>query len=176
MAKDKNKSFEDKSIEELEREVNRRKKEKAAKCSHQNKKGEFIIYPLGENIFECENCGDRFSMEKIGNGELRAAINTLHNAINQVRIMSNLNKEKDVAISRVLGVLNFDIKEVQEFYERIVRKKGKDKNKRDRRKHKHNNQNNDGFGGYSYGGSLSFIRSGKGNGNKKKKQSQHRYF
>lgn len=152
---------------ELRREIRLREKEIIADCSHQDRKGNFTIHPIGSGIYECEECGEKFSMDKVGNKEIQAAIQTIHNAINQIRILADLRKPKDVVISKTVGALNFDVKEIAELYERIVRRKGKENknHKRDRRKKFLDSQ--DSLGDYE--NDLTFIRRHK----KEKKRNSY---
>lgn len=147
------------SIEEERRKLEKKRKKIMIPCTHSSKKGN----PKGTmegNKFTCELCGATFSITKISMDELHEAASTLHNAINQIKLMSD-NPEQDSSLIDVLGNTDFNINEVVSLY-RNMTQSGK-------KKKKNKNRNRDGRGangGYTNGQAISFVDGGYG---KKKK-------
>jgi len=128
------KSFRDKiaAIEKAEAEVKKERKKIVVQCSHQNSKGKMKIYHIGNSNFKCKYCGEVFSMKPVSMGELKSAVETLHNVIQQMRAFSD--PESDMRFIEHLGEMDFNIEELPAVYDRInslMSKKKKNKNNND---------------------------------------------
>lgn len=136
---------------ELEREIKKKKTEIMIKCSHQKENGKLKIYPLNEKgDYKCKKCGEEFNMNSIARSEIEDAIETIHNAIQQIR--SFARPEEDFKLIRDLGALDFNLRETGELYDRVVNLYGKGK------KNKNKNHDRDDFG-LSGHNALNFIGS-----------------
>lgn len=167
MAKDYEKDNDE--IYQLEKKVRDLKKKKVSKCNHRKPNGKLALRLLVDGRFECKRCGEVFSMDQIKKRDIDNALMVVHDMINQTRCLTNPDKQRDVRISEDLGVLNFDLKESAELYERIVRKAGNNRDQDRDRDRNRNRDDRDGFGLYSPL-SLSGNRGGgkKDGGGKKK--------
>ena len=152
--KKQNNLFRDKlnQIEQASREMEKERKKIVVECAHQNEKGKLKIYPIGENgMYQCKYCKAKFNMMPIPTSTLGDALETVHNAIQQIRCLSDVNE--DYKMIKLLGSLDFNLQETQELYTRIVSVYG---NGHTKNKNKKNKNREDGFGGYG-SGQLSFI-------------------
>lgn len=173
-SRDREKGFDkDKDREEIYqiRKVLREKEKRiVSKCNHRKNggTGKLAIRPMSNGLFECKRCGEEFSMEIVKRKEVDIALKVIHDMINQTRCLTDNEKHRDSRISENLGILNFDVKEAAELYDRIVRKKGEGEN-RDRDRDR--DGKNDGFGLYSQ---LS-LSNRAGDGKKDKKDRKRGY-
>lgn len=110
-------------------------------CSHTNSNGKLKVDFLGRDLCRCKKCGCEFSFEQIDNDELKSAIRTLHNAINQIKAMSD-DPEKESSVIEQLGNLDYNLKEMKELYNKTI-----NDNVRGGKKKKKNRDNN-AFGSY----------------------------
>jgi len=144
-------------IKELQKEAEKERRKAIIECAHQNEKGKLKIHPVNEKgDYECKYCEEQFNMNSISRSNIEDAIETMHNAIQQIRCFSD--PEDDAKLVRLLGELDFNMQEVGELYERIVNLYGKNKKKNRGDKYK----DHDSFGSYG-ASSLSFIGGGKKN-------------
>lgn len=160
MGKKSGKLFKEKinRIEQARKAMEKESKRLVVECSHQNENGKLKLYPVSDHgDYECKYCHTRFNMNKINFNDLKSSIEVVHNAIQQIRCYSDSDSEKDAQLIRVLGELDFNVHEVAELYDRIVRVYGKGNGKK---KH-HNRDSNDGFGGFGSAASISFIGGNK---------------
>lgn len=147
-------------IEQVRKELEKERKKIVVECAHQNEKGKLKIFPVNEHgEYECKYCKARFNMEPIKEGRLHESIKTVHDAIQQIRCYSDI--DRDDKLIRVLGELDYNLQETEELYKRTTdhfgRGNGKNKNK-----NKDKNRGDD-FGGYG-SGNISFIGGGGGKG------------
>ena len=136
-----------KSIEQLQRELSRAKRRVFVECSHKSHKGKFKISPINEHgDYRCLLCHDEFNMNAIPREELRDAVITLHNAIQQIRLYAISEDEKKI---EELGNLDFQNQEILDIYMKAM----------DQLKQMRGNRRSqyDDFG--SYGSDFSFIQS-----------------
>lgn len=167
----KNKEFEKErnDLYELRRQLREKEKRIVSRCSHRKKSGKLALRVLSDGRFECKRCGETFSMEQIPGRDISNALRVVHDMINQIRCLTDPDRERDVRISEALGILNFDIKEAAELYERIVRKNSEDREDRDDRFEGREEREREPFGGF---GALSFSYEG----GKKEKKKKHGYY
>lgn len=103
-------------------------------CSHTNAKGKLKVKFMDNNLVKCQRCGTVFSFEPVSNKELKNAVQTVHNAINQCKALSN-DPRGEASLIKTLGNMDFNLTELLQLYERISNngdKKKKKKNKKDR--------------------------------------------
>jgi len=135
-------------LEGMERDFHKEKKKIAIHCCHQNEKGKLKIYPYEKGKtgdYQCKYCKTIFNMNHISKEELKDALSTLHNAIQQIRSFADCDKDEKIIM--LLGELDFNLHETKELYERYADIYGKrNKKKKDR----------DDIGSYGVG-SISFI-------------------
>lgn len=147
-------------LDNLQKELMKRRKKAIVKCDHQ-KNGKLRLIPRGNGEFGCELCGEEFSMTPMKANVIEEAAEILHDAIQQIRVHA---KEGEEEIVTVLGKLDFNIREVPELYRRSLDENIRGKGK----KNKNKNRNRDGFGNFDRPGQVSFLGGG-GNGNKGKR-------
>lgn len=139
-------------LAEAKKQIKEEQKKLVVECAHQNANGKLKLYPVNDRgDFKCKYCEAVFNMNPKKKEELEKAVNTIHDAIQQIRCFSDV--EEDAKTIKVLGEVDFNLSTSIELYERIVNafsKNGKKKKKN------HNNHNNDSFGSYG-SNSLSFI-------------------
>ena len=140
-------------IEQLSRDIQKQRKRIVVECPHQNDKGKLKLEAIDdEGTYRCKFCKSTFNMTLIPRDKLNDAVETLHNALQQIRCFSDPRDEHKLI--RIMGELDFNLQESAELYERIVNiygRGGKKKKDRDRE---------DSFGEYGTQG-LSFIGTGK---------------
>lgn len=137
-----------KKIEKVRREMEKERKKIVVECSHQNEKGKLKIYPVNEHgEYECKYCKTRFNMNPISSADLREAVKTLHDAIQQIRCYSDIDEDENLII--MLGELDYNLQETVELYDRTRALFGRGSGKKSRKE-------DDDFGAYG-SGALSFI-------------------
>lgn len=138
----------------------RRKREKLKiPCSHTNDKGKIKVDFIKGTVARCRKCGAQFDFSQIPMDDLYEAIDVVHNALNQIKALSN-DPEKESKLISDLGSIDYNLSEMAELYKRTIEKNGKGgKNKK---KHSDNS-----FGSYG-ANSLDFIGGRSGNGCKRK--------
>jgi hypothetical protein len=142
-----------KDLMEEEKKLKRKMSKLKIPCSHTNDKGKIKVDFIKGTLARCKKCDCVFDFERIDIDDLDAAVQTIHNAINQIKALSN-DPDKEATLIRELGTIDFNLTEMADLYKRTITKYGKDGGK----KKKHNDNNS--FG--SYGASnISFIDSGK---------------
>lgn len=103
-------------------------------CSHTNAKGKLKVKFQDNNLVKCTRCGTVFSFEPVSMKELKQAVQTVHNVINQCKALSNdPQAEKDLI--KTLGNMDFNLTELLSLYERISTN-GDKKKKKDKKKNK----------------------------------------
>lgn len=128
----------------LEKKISRA----AIPCSHTNDKGKVKVEFLGKgNLVRCKKCGAKFDFSSIQMDDLEEAARILHNAINQIKALSD-DPEREQSVIRSLGEMDYNLKEMVDLYRKSVNNYGKGQKK-------NKNRDND-FGSYGMG-SISFI-------------------
>jgi hypothetical protein len=89
-------------------------------------------------------------MNLIEKSNLLNAVQVIHNAIQQIRALNEIDEDKKIL--KYLGEMDFNIQELSELYDRIVAVYGKNKKKKRR--------DDDDIGSYGVG-ALEFIKSHK---------------
>lgn len=139
------------NLEKAQKELDKEKAKIAIPCSHTNDKGKIKVEFLKGNLARCKKCGAKFDFGIISEDELDRAVRTIHNAINQIKAMSD-DPEREEKVIRSLGELDFNLKETKTLYLKTIAEFGKGKKKK--------NKNNDQFGSYG-AGAVEFIGGGK---------------
>lgn len=134
------------ALEKADEELRRERKKVIIQCSHQNSKGKLKLFKRDDGKFECKYCHEAFHMNPVDRRDLKAAIDTLHDAIQQMRSFSDAEKDEKLIIQ--LGEIDFNLSEIMPAYDRIVNFFGKGKNKE---KYKEQDL------GFSGMGSISFL-------------------
>jgi transcription elongation factor Elf1 len=131
--------------------VQRRRKEILVRCNHQNANKKLKLIPLNDRgDFKCKICHQTFNMNLIEKSNLLNAVQVIHNAIQQIRALNEIDEDKKIL--KYLGEMDFNIQELSELYDRIVAVYGKNKKKKRR--------DDDDIGSYGVG-ALEFIKSHK---------------
>ena len=134
MAKDKEFMKDASSLYAEQKKIARQLEELKIPCSHTNEKGKLKVNFQDNNLVKCKKCGTVFSFEPISQKDLKHAIRTVHNAINQCKALSN-DPKAEAGLIKTLGRLDFNLTELEQLYERISNngdKKKKKKNKKDK--------------------------------------------
>ena len=121
-------------------------------CSHTNSKGKLKVDIIKGNLVRCKNCGCKFEFDTIDSDELRDAITTIHNVINQTKALTD-DPERDKTIIKTLGDIDYNLSQLEELYNRTSNKYSKSGKK-------NKNKNNDSFGRYGVG-AIDFIETKK---------------
>lgn len=111
-------------------------------CSHTNENGKIKIRFLneGNTKVQCKRCGSIFDFRTISMEDLRDAIGVIHNAINQIKALSDKPVEEKKLI-KLLGEMDYNLINVEEIYENCTRSYNKHGNKKKKKKN-----NYDSFG------------------------------
>lgn len=102
-------------------------------CNHQYDSGKSAIKPVGENQCKCKLCNEVFGLAPVQFDQLCAATNTLHDAINQIKICCK-NTGEDRALVENLGKQDFYNLDLLEVYSRITSEYGSGKKKKKKKK------------------------------------------
>ena len=147
MGKNNNKS-DFQSMEDLQNEMKKLQKKMAKQsigCSHTNDNGKLKVDFLHGTSCKCKKCKIEFDFEQIEEEEIKEAAKVIHNAINQIKALSDDPvKEKSVIIE--LGTIDYNLKELVELYIKTINQKTKG-GKKNKKKNKGNNNQNV-FGNY----------------------------
>ena len=174
MAKDnKHNDREKDELTKLRRELREKEKHIIARCNHTKAGGKKLALELLDNgKYKCKKCGEVFNMDKIARKDITNALTVIHDMLNQTRCMTNPDRLADMNIGQHLGVLNFDVKEAAELYERIVRENGNNNRDRDRdRDRRRRDDDREDYGSY---GSLSLGKGNKGGKNRDRDRDRDR--
>jgi transposase-like protein len=138
-------------IRDRKKEIEREEKKAMVKCPHQSRKGKIKIEPVNDKgDYKCKKCGATFSMNEVSEQEICSAADTLHNAIQQIRCFADI--ERDHKLIKFLGELDFNLREINTLYTKIVDIFGDNK-----RKNKDKYKDKEEFGSYGIGSVTSFI-------------------
>lgn len=126
------------SLYEQQREIQKKIEKAKIPCSHTNAKGKLKVKFMDGNVVKCTKCGTTFSFDPISMKDLKAAVQTVHNAINQCKALSNDPQGAEKELIKTLGGIDFNLSELLTLYERISSngdKKKKKNKKKDRGDH-----------------------------------------
>ena len=124
-------------------------------CSHTKSNGKLKVdFINGGTLARCKKCDCVFDFGRIDFNDLDDAVQVVHNAINQIKALSN-DPDKESNIIRELGSMDYNLGEMVELYKRTINSFSKNKKKKNK-----NNNNNSSFGSYG-ASSISFIDGGK---------------
>lgn len=154
MGKNKDIMMSKKEIMRAKKETEKQERLIKSLCAHQKKNGKLAVRPIGNRgDYICEICDEEFNMNPVSSQDLQAAIQVVHNAIQQCRAWSDI--ESDEKIIRALGETDYNIGYVlPALYKKILTHYSKDGKK----KNKNNNHREDEFGSYANGRFSSFGR------------------
>lgn len=124
-------------------------------CSHTKENGKLKVEFINGTRCRCKRCGAEFDFTRISNEELRAAVRTIHNALNQIKALSS-DPSKEYGVIKQLGTLDFNLKDIAELYQRTQNESGKGGKMK---KKKNRGYGND-FGSFG-ADSIDFIGGGK---------------
>ena len=111
---------------ELDRELDKLK----IPCSHtKESNGRLKVEFINERYVRCEKCGCEFDFTRIETDELKNAVNIIHNAINQIKVMSDA-PEREKKVLRELGTMDYNLSELLDLYKRTINTFGKGKKKK----------------------------------------------
>lgn len=117
------------SLAEKRKKIDREMKRVSIPCSHQNAKGKLKVEAINNGtVVECKLCKSVFDIAKIDARELNNAVKIVHNAINQIKTLTD-DPEREEEIIETLGNLDYSLGEIPELYERMYGKVGKKKKK-----------------------------------------------
>lgn len=153
--KKKNNNFASMSdILEEKKKLDKKLAKVAIPCSHTNDKGKLKIEFLDNGLARCKKCGSVFSFETISHDSLDKAVRTVHNAINQIKALTE-DPDREQGVINSLGQLDYNLKETAELYKKTVSNYGKGGKKKNKKQY-------DSFGSYG-AGSIEFIGGKKKN-------------
>ena len=135
---------------EEEKKIKRKKIKLQIPCSHTNDKGKIKVEFISGTVARCTKCGCTFDFNRINPNDLDDAVRTVHNAINQIKALSN-DPEKEASLIRELGTIDFNLNEMCDLYKRTINEQGKGGKKKN--KHKNNDYS---FGSYG-ANNINFI-------------------
>jgi len=101
-------------------------------CSHTKENGKLKVEFINGTYAECKRCGCRFDFSRIDFDTLDNAVETVHNAINQIKALSN-DPDREGGVIRELGSIDYNLGEMAELYKRTITKYGKGGNKKDKK-------------------------------------------
>lgn len=136
-------------IEKMKKELEKERKKAVIQCNHRSGKGNLKLAPLGGNEFECTICKTRFNAGKVSEENLLAAIDTVHDAIQQIRAFSD--KSEDESLVKFFGEIDYNVQSLPELYRRVMAAYSHSGGKK--KKHHRDDQR---FGSYGSSG-LDFI-------------------
>lgn len=142
-------------IDELQRELDKERKKTVIKCNHRGHKGGLKLNHLGGDQFECKICKTRFNTARLSDQQLMGAIDTVHNAIQQIRCFSN--KAEDESLVKFFGEIDYNVMNLPELYRRVSTAFNRDGGGKKKNKHQQ-----DSWGSYGTQ-NLQFINQGKKN-------------
>lgn len=151
--KDKEKDFSFASMRDLieeEKKIKRKMSKVKIPCSHTNEKGKIKVDFIKGTFARCKKCGCEFDFRTINADDLDEAVQTVHNAINQIKALSN-DPEKEASLIRELGTIDFNLAEMSDLYKRTIDKYGK--GNKDKKKNKNKDSS---FGSYG-ANNINFI-------------------
>lgn len=127
------------SLREAQKEITKKIEKAKIPCSHTNENGKIKIRFIREGSTEvqCKRCNEIFDFKTISMDKLNDAIETIHDAINQVKALSDRPEEERKVIRR-LGELDYDLKNFPDIYEGATSSFGKNKNKKKKKKNNYN--------------------------------------
>lgn len=137
-------------IKRLEHEKTKHERELKAPCSHTGKNGKLAVKFLeGKgNLCQCKICETVFSLKTYDKDDIAIAVEVVHDAINQIKVMTE-DPKADESILTSLGKVDLKLLAIPKHYAATILKNGNPKkNKNGKKKHK-NNQGNNNF--YAYG-------------------------
>lgn len=130
----KNSNFESlRDLMEEEKKLKRKMRKLKIPCSHTNDKGKIKVEFIKGTLARCKKCECVFDFGRIEFDELDAAVETVHNAINQIKALSN-DPEKEANLIRELGSIDFNLSEMADLYKRTITKYGKGTNNKKKNK------------------------------------------
>lgn len=130
-------------LKEAQKAITKKIEKAKIPCSHTNENGKLKVKFLDEGTtkVQCKRCGAIFDFRTIDMGDLRQAIAIVHNALNQVKALSD-NPSEERKFIKLLGETDYNVSTLEEIYEATIRaynKGGKKKKK---------NRDRDSFGSY----------------------------
>lgn len=152
----KNKGFECidsiEDLKEAQKAISKKIEKAKIPCSHTNENGKIKIKFLDDSTrVQCKKCGAMFDFKTVDMDTLNDAIRIVHNAINQVKVLSD-NPSEDKKVIRLLGELDYNLGNLSELYEATTKSFNKNKNKK-----KKKNRDYDSFGQFG-AGSVRYIK------------------
>lgn len=152
MSKKKDLEITKKDIARRRKEIEKEERLIKTQCAHQNHKGRLTIHPIGNRgEYQCDICGEEFNIQPISSQELSAAINVVHNAIQQCRAFADV--EEDLKIIKALGETDYNITYIlSPLYKKTTNQYGKGNGKKKNK----NKQREESFGSYGNGSFSSF--------------------
>ena len=149
-----NRDLEMKDIDQQIAELQRKKKMKKKDCTHKKKNGKWNLSATNNSgtVYRCKNCQSEFSIEPIRSAELGEAVQTVNDAIQQIKLHS---KDEDKALIASMSMIAFNMEAIVDYYGRVNRKYGKGSKKNDYEKYE-----SDMDGGYGFS-SVSFTKKKK---------------
>lgn len=136
-----------KSLEKKRKQLEKEHSILKSKCDHKNKEGQFKLSPIKGGRVVCDRCGEVFDLKPITPEQLSDAIETVHNALQQVRCLAKKSESGDKDLIVRFGVADHDIHELESIYRKVLDKHASNKKK----KKKHSNE-------YSYyGKNVSYL-------------------
>lgn len=108
----------EKSLEELKKKKNKMK----VVCSHKSKSGKPKLEPVNreKELFQCTKCGEIFHLDFITKDQVNAAYSVMHDTINQIKFLSNVDDEGESQLVTSLGELLYNLKESTELYDKMI--------------------------------------------------------
>lgn len=116
-------------LEEKRKELEKQAAQLKASCRHRGKSGKLKVNELKGSKVVCDKCGEVFDIAVVDQKELEAAVETIHNAIQQVRCMARQDKQQDITLCQVYGDIDYNIKNLPMVYAKIISRMGNGKKK-----------------------------------------------
>lgn len=109
---------------EEEKKIKRKMRKLKIPCSHTNDKGKIKVEFIKGTLARCTKCDCVFDFNRIDSDELDGAVRIVHNAINQIKALSN-DPLKEAKVIEDLGSMDFNLSEMSDLYKRTITAQGK---------------------------------------------------
>ena len=140
-------------ILESQRALDKQVRKMKVQCAHVNKNGKLKLTEVGNGYFECDICGERFSLAPIDRHTLDAAVEVIHNAAQTIRCYSDAEQDRNLIVA--IGELDYNVRELPDIYEKVSSAYTRNQGGKKRNKNKNRNQGG-GFGQFG-AGNVSFL-------------------
>ena len=140
-------------LKEAQKAISKKIEKAKIPCSHSNDNGKIKIRFLDEGTtrVQCKRCGEIFDFRTVDGETLRNAVTVVHNAINQIKALSD-NPREEKKLINTLGEMDYNLKNLIEIYDATTKSFNKGNGKKKKKNHDY-----DSFGQFG-AGSVRYIK------------------